>query len=69
MCFSLWVFFLQGEIMTKKFPTFPNLRHLEVKKVAIARQDLSWIPITLKACPTLSRLKLHVSVSFSFTLF
>lgn len=63
------VFVIQGEVITNRFPTFQNLRHLEVIKVAIFRQDLSWIPFALNACPTLAKLKLHVSLLFSFTIF
>lgn len=48
--------------MTNRFHTFQNLKHLEVIKVAVFRQDLSWIPIALNACPTLAKLKLHVSM-------
>lgn len=47
--------------MRNKLPTFANLRHLIVMKVAVFRQDLTWIANALKACPTLRRLELHVN--------
>ncbi|KAI5419939.1 hypothetical protein KIW84_043923 [Lathyrus oleraceus] len=54
-----------GEVMTNRFHTFQNLKHLEVIKVAVFRQDLSWIPIALNACPTLAKLKLHLRTYFN----
>ncbi|KAL5061549.1 hypothetical protein RYX36_023286 [Vicia faba] len=54
-----------SEVMTNRFHTFQNLKHLEVIKVAIFRQDLSWIPIALNACPSLAKLKLHLRTYFN----
>ncbi|XP_045803553.1 putative F-box/LRR-repeat protein At5g54820 [Trifolium pratense] len=54
-----------GDVMTKRFPTFENLRHLEIIKVGIFRQDLSWIPVALNACPTITKLKLHLRTYFN----
>ncbi|CAK8561551.1 unnamed protein product [Lathyrus sativus] len=54
-----------GEVMTNRFHTFQNLKHLEVIKVAIFRQDFSWIPIALNACPSLAKLKLHLRTYFN----
>ncbi|KAK7250458.1 hypothetical protein RIF29_32910 [Crotalaria pallida] len=54
-----------GGVMRKRLPTFPNLRHLIVIKVAVFRQDLSWIVTALKACPTLTRLELHLRTYLS----
>ncbi|KAK2408344.1 F-box/FBD/LRR-repeat protein [Trifolium repens] len=54
-----------SEVITNRFPTFQNLKHLEVIKVAIFRQDLSWIPVALNACPTLTKLKLHLRTYFN----
>ncbi|XP_027348158.1 putative FBD-associated F-box protein At5g22720 [Abrus precatorius] len=49
-----------GEVMTNRLPTFPSLRHLEVIKVAVKRQDLRWVAKILNACPMLGRLELHL---------
>ncbi|KAK7362208.1 hypothetical protein VNO77_04314 [Canavalia gladiata] len=49
-----------GEVMARRLPTFPRLRNLEIIKVAIKRQDLWWVAKTLKACPILERLELHL---------
>ncbi|KAG5001808.1 hypothetical protein JHK87_022880 [Glycine soja] len=51
-----------GKVMTNRLPTltFPCLRHLEVIKVSTQRQDLWWVARTLKACPMLQRLELHL---------